>query len=236
VCLPMFSLITGAWLAQTLARTRCESTLLDKHWRPLWWVISFVTLTGLAIGCSRKYPHLQMSISILCGVLAAGSAVLLWLAAHNRRWPAGITLLALLITACLGICGWILPGCDHRAVAKTFSQHVRDELLGHREVCAYQMDLTAVEFYVREPVRRIETIEALRRYLETRPQAEVIAYQTLGPQFETFAQVRTVHTMRASGGVAKARHPPLVLFELRAAQQGTPPRDAVAQQERPDRS
>ena len=236
VCLPMFSLITGAWLAQTLARTRSEDTLLEKRWRPLWWGTASLTLLGLAIGCSLKYPHLQTIVCTLCGILAVGCGVLLWLAAANRRWPAGIMLLALLTTSCLGLCGWVLPGCDHRAVARDFSQYIRREFLEDREVCAFQMDLTAVEFYVQEPVKRIETIDALRRYVATHPRAEVVAYQTLEPLFAEFARVRAVHTMPTSNGAAKTRRPPLVLFELQAPNAVQPPQDVLARQNDPNRS
>lgn len=236
VCLPMFSLITGAWLAQIVARTRQESTLLEKRWRLLWWALSLGGLVATATGFCAKYPWLQTPIIVLCGLLAVGCATLLWLAAHNRRWPMGIVLLLLLVTSCLGLCGWILPGCDHRAVAKVFAQHVRNELLGAREVCAFQMDLTAVEFYVREPVKRIETIEALRRYVATRPQADVIAFQTMKSQFESFADVRSLHTMPAGDGGAAARHPPLVLFELRAHPGGNRPRASMAHRRQPKRS
>lgn len=236
VCLPMFSLITGAWLAQVIARTRQQSTMLEKRWLRLWWGVSLGGLLATAIGFCAKYPWLQTSIIVLCGVLGAGCAALLWLAARNRRWPVGVVLLLLLVTGCLGLCGWILPGCDHRAGAKVFAQHVRDELLGPREVCAFQMDLTAVEFYVREPVKRIETIAALRQYVATRPRADVIAFQTMATEFESFADVDILHAMPGGDGGAAARHPPLVLFQLRVRPSTHQPRESLADRAPPHRS
>lgn len=214
--LPMLSLIAGDELALRVARLR-----ENPHWLPMsramGWSAVVVISTGFAIWlCIRKYPYLSTSAAVAGLSLAAGSVSALLLAAAGRNRSAGYILLAAFAGCQLSVYGWILPVYDHRLAAREFSRESRMMLGEETEICAYRMDLTAVEFYLGRRCQRLESISQFERYMSNNPGLPIflVAYETDLKTFEQSGKVQMLSHMKQLPDQAPTRHPPLVLARI----------------------
>lgn len=214
VALPVFSLMCGNWWSLGLSRIyRGESWNRPACWR---W-LSVVGLLGCAaagLALSLRFPYLQLPIVSVCGILALGNSLVMFLLIRERPRAAGYGVLAVFALCYIGVMGWIVPGQDHRSLSKRFVERVRESLPRDREVCAYKMDLTAVEFYLGDPVCRVTDRARLQSYLDAHAQALVVAFEPAVEELQQAGQVRPLMVMQSGDDEPEPRHPRLMLVEV----------------------
>lgn len=216
VALPMLSLITGARLQWGIEQLRAQPRWIRRRSATAWSIVIAAGAAILYFVAGRKYPFLDAPLAVISIIVAVGSATAVLLAGATRNRAAGYAFLLTLAACLIGVHGWIFPRYDHRVAARNFVREVRTRLGDSTEVCAYHMDLTAVEFYVNEPCQRVESVEQLESYLLARPDeaAYIVAFESELPLFEPIGTVERLATMSDIPGYAPSRHSPLVLARV----------------------
>jgi len=211
--LPALSLAAGRYLAEIIDRWQREPFIIGRLRRWLFFLFSVTIPIGLTLFLTQKYPYITNPI-IAIGVIMGCFAVFGLLFITQKRLIAAGTVALLGFIGCfIVVMGWVMPARDHRVPAKNFAQLVRKEHV-NREIVAFRMDMTAVEYYLEEPVRRIESLDILQKDVQRKGRLLVVAFASLVNKFQPFAVVTQHRRMVNIDGFASAKHPPLVLVEL----------------------
>ncbi len=211
--LPALSLTVGRYLSETIDRWQRAPFRLGRSWRWLFFIFCVAIPIWLTLLLMQKYPYITNPIIAIGGILGCFALLGLLFITQKRLFAAGTTALLGFIGCFIVVMGWVMPARDHRVPAKNFAQLVRKEHI-NREIIAFRMDMTAVEYYLEEPVRRIESFDILQKNVERKGRLLVVAFASVVEEFHPFAAITHHRRMVNIDGFAPSKRPPLVLVEL----------------------
>lgn len=237
--LPMFSLLTGRWLASWLNRESlfgphsaravsgehqqsAMASACNPSPRRIGFAVRLALMAGALSGTAvaavlliNRWPYLAYPLIATLSILGIGACAIIWLGTQGRKVGTCYATLTTLLACYMGVMAWIVPGRDHRASATRFAREVRQQIAKHETVSAFRMDMTSVWFYLQEPLLRVEAPETLAEELQHAQRLLVVGYRPAIETYRRLGEVKLLKTQVPLPGEAPPKHEPLVLVEIR---------------------
>ena len=212
--LPAFSLLAGRYLSENLIHLR---DLIIRHHRV--WALSLALFSvsvpvALIMIASRKFPYALLPITAIGFIICSLGGITALFLKRKFLPAAGAVVLVGFLACYLGVMGWIMPRRDHRLPSVYFAQTVR-KACAQQEIIVFSNQITTLEFYLGEPLRRIKSLTKLQDHLARHKRLLVVADEPVLNKFRHFAAVTRLKTETPVAGFAPSKQAPRVLAELR---------------------
>lgn len=214
VAFPVFTMLAARRIAAWVEAARNGERLVSRRWATVLSVGSFAALIAVAIVARRHWPEIATPVWVACTIAGTGIAIGLWAAVRRRFRPVVMAGAAVYLGAFIVLHGWILPRQDHRRAAMLFADDVRETVGTRTPVYTHGLGQHPVAFYLHDPVRRAESIDAVNALLEHNEKVYVLTMGWRRPNVNRVPNQKIIRTMPTPPGIADPHHAPLILIEI----------------------
>ena len=211
---PVFTLFAARRLAKLVGEVQSGRVLLSRRWV----IIGSVTAaTLLAIGAGighNRWPEIGGPILAMTAFAGIGLPTAMWLLHLRRHREFVLTCAGMFVAVSVVMHGWVMPRKDHRQAAMLFADNVRETVGTETPVYTHGLGQHPVAYYLANPVRRAESIDAVNGLLETRDRVYLLTMGWKRPNMKRVPHQRIIRTMPTPEDVAEPRHAPLILIEI----------------------
>lgn len=212
--LPVFSLFAGQRLAVLAKQTRPNAQSPDKFVAVLCTLVAVVVATVTPAFVIERHPQLNAIAWALAAIFAAGTCTIIWLRQFGKMKWAACTAFAGLLAIYLVVIGWIIPSSDHRLFAVHFARQVREMVPADTELAVYRMGRNPLPFYLDEPIRHIDSADALCAAVARDGRLMLVAFEYFLYEIWPAGRIRIVHHSVVGPKVPATDDAQLMLVEL----------------------